>query len=103
MADCKRCDRCGICYEESDTFKKSIPRITDTKIKGFEQLFAYALGGNTINFGKVDFQANSGSWISPIDLCHECGKELYEWLTNVVHVEEENNGKSRTKKEKEKA
>ena len=92
MADCKRCDRCGACYNGSDTFKENIPKIAKEKVKGFEASFLYALGGNRIDFGKFDIQSTSGSWLGPIDLCSKCGEEFYNWLRN----EEDSNGEQRT-------
>ena len=92
MANCKRCDRCGSYYEESDTFKKDIPKISKEKAKGFEATLLYSLAGNRIDFGKIDIQAKNGNWLGPIDLCPTCGEELCNWLMN----EEVNNGEQRT-------
>lgn len=98
MANCKRCDRCGSYYEESDIFKKDIPKISKEKVKGFEVSFLYAFGGNKVNFCKVDIPSVSGSWLGPIDLCPTCGEELCNWLMN----EEANNGEQGTEKTKKK-
>lgn len=98
MANCKRCDRCGSYYEESDTFKKDIPKITKEKVKGFESTFLYSLAGNKIDFGKIDIQAKNGNWLGPIDLCPSCGEELCNWLMN----EEDTDGEQRTEKTKKK-
>ena len=99
MADCKRCDRCGDFYNESDTFKENIPKIAKEKVKGFEASFLYSLGGNRINFGKIDIQSTSGTWLGPIDLCSNCGETLYKWLKN---EKEEENGEPGTEKTKKK-
>lgn len=101
MADCKRCDRCGSYYEESDTFKRNIPKITKEKIKEFktfEGALLYSLGGNVIDFGKIDIRARNGNWLGPIDLCPKCGEEFCNWLMN----EEDNDGKPRTETSEEK-
>ena len=98
MANCKRCDRCRSYYEESDTFKKDIPKISKEKVKGFEATLLYSLAGNRIDFGKIDIKAKNGNWLGPIDLCPTCGEELCNWLMN----EETNNGEQgaeKTKKE----
>ena len=92
MANCKRCDRCGSYYEQSDTFKKDIPKITKEKVKGFEASLLYSLGGNKIDFGKIDLQAKNGNWVGPIDLCPNCGEEFYKWIVN----EEDNDGEQGT-------
>lgn len=98
MADCKRCDRCGSYYEESDTFTKNIPKISKEKVKGFETALLYSLAGNKIDFGKIDIKAKDGSWLGPIELCHKCGEELCNWLMN----EEANNGEQETETAKKK-
>lgn len=97
MANCKKCDRCGLFYEVSDTFKKDIPKIAKEKVKGFEASFLYALGGNRIDFGTFDIQSTSGSWLGPIDLCPTCGEELCNWLMNEEDYDGEQ-GAEKTKK-----
>ena len=82
MANCKRCDRCGSYYEESDTFKKDIPKISKEKVKGFERTLLYSLSGNKIDFGKIDIRAKNGNWLGPIDLCPNCSEEFCNWLIN---------------------
>lgn len=99
MADCKKCDRCGSYYEESDTFKKDIPKISKEKVKRFEATLLYSLAGNKIDFGKIDLKSSSIGWIDPIDLCPKCGKEFCNWLMN----EEANNGEQGTKTAEKKA
>lgn len=98
MANCKRCDRCRAYYEESDTFKKDIPKISKEKVKGFEATLLYSLAGRKIDFGKIDIQSINGNWLGPIDLCPTCGEELCNWLIN----EEANNGEQGTEKTKKK-
>lgn len=98
MANCKRCDRCRSYYEESDTFKKDIPKITKDKVKGFEATLLYSLAGNRIDFGKIDIHAKNGNWLGPIDLCPSCGEEFCTWLMN----EEDADGKQGAEKTKKK-
>lgn len=92
MANCKRCDRCDSVYNESDTFKENIPKIAKEKVTGFAASLLYSLGGNRINFGKIDIQSANGSWLGPIDLCPKCGETLYKWLKNEIPIKEDNNG-----------
>jgi hypothetical protein len=98
MADCKKCDRCGSYYDESDTFKKDIPKISKEKVNGIAFILSLRLGCNKMDFGKIDLKAKDGSWVGPIDFCPNCGEEFYKWLMN----EEANNGKQGTEKTKKK-
>lgn len=92
MANCKRCDRCKSYYDESDTFKKDIPKISKEKVKGFEATLLYSLAGRKIDFGKIDILSVNGNWLGPIDLCPNCGEEFYKWLVN----EEDDDGEQGT-------
>lgn len=92
MANCKRCDRCGAYYDESDTFKKDIPKISKEKVKGFEAILLYSLAGRKIDFGGIDIRSVNGNWLGPIDLCPTCVEELCNWLMN----EEVDNGEPGT-------
>lgn len=84
MANCKRCDRCGSFYEESNNIKKNIPHFRSV---------------NKINFGTIDIQSVSGNWVGPFDLCPTCGEEFYNWLANKKENTDGEQGTEKTKKE----
>lgn len=67
-----KCDRCGKFERGPITREKSMLSDTDFADEKYRK----------IQFGHLTGEDESGSISKTVDLCHECRKELTDWIEN---------------------